>query len=103
MNLTCVPRKKDVVAVCPIVGGKSLKGPSDRMLAQLGYEVSARGVAKMYADFAGTFVIDPVDRGHVKAIELLRTRAVVAPTVMKTRAQKVKLARVVLGKSKRQK
>jgi LPPG:FO 2-phospho-L-lactate transferase len=32
-------RRKVIVAVCPIVGGKSLKGPSDRMLAQLGFDV----------------------------------------------------------------
>jgi len=47
-------RREDVIAVCPIVGGKSLKGPSDKMLAQLGYESSAQGVARMYADFTGT-------------------------------------------------
>ena len=41
-------RKEDVVAVCPIVGGESLKGPSDKMLAQLGYDSSAVGVAKLY-------------------------------------------------------
>ncbi len=89
-------RKERVVAVCPIVGGKSLKGPSDRMLGQLGYEVSARGVAKMYADFVGTLVIDEADRRQVKSIESLGMRAAVMPTVMKTRAQKVKLAREIL-------
>jgi len=38
-------RRNNVAAICPIVGGKSLKGPSDRMLAQLGFDVSASGVA----------------------------------------------------------
>jgi len=47
-------RKRDVIAVCPIVGGKSLKGPSDKMLAQLGHDSSAAGVAKLYADFTST-------------------------------------------------
>ncbi len=51
--------KEKVFAVCPIVGGKSLKGPSDKMLAQLGHDPTALGVAKLYADFTGTFVIDP--------------------------------------------
>src|SRR5258706_11307964 len=54
--------KEKVFAVCPIVGGKSLKGPSDKMLAQLGHEPTALGVAKLYADFTATFVIDPADR-----------------------------------------
>src|SRR5437588_10112857 len=39
-------RRTDVFAVCPIVGGKSLKGPSDKMLAPLGYEATAVGVAR---------------------------------------------------------
>ena len=89
-------RKKDVFAVCPIVGGKSLKGPSDRMLAQLGYEVSARGVARLYADFTGTFVVDPADRAQATSIHSLGMDVAVIPTVMSTLAQKRKLARALL-------
>jgi LPPG:FO 2-phospho-L-lactate transferase len=89
-------RKRDVFAVCPIVGGKSLKGPSDKMLAQLGYEATALGVAKLYADFTWTFVIDPADKEQVPAISALGMKVVVLRTVMKTRAQKRKLARVLL-------
>ncbi|HEV1994661.1 MAG TPA: 2-phospho-L-lactate transferase [Candidatus Acidoferrum sp.] len=90
-------RKRDVIAVCPIVGGKSLKGPSDRMLAQLDYEVSARGVARLYADFAGTFVVDPADRGQVASIRSLGMNVAVVPTVMRTLAQKRKLALALLA------
>jgi LPPG:FO 2-phospho-L-lactate transferase len=89
-------RRQDVIAVCPIVGGKSLKGPSDKMLAQLGYESSARGVAKLYADFTGTFVIDPADKSQARSIENLGMRVAVVPTVMNTPAQKRKLARAIL-------
>jgi LPPG:FO 2-phospho-L-lactate transferase len=89
-------RRKDVIAVCPIVGGKSLKGPSDKMLAQLGYESSASGVAKLYADFTGTFVVDPADQSHVEPIQTLDMRVAVVPTVMKSRADKRKLARGLL-------
>lgn len=89
-------RKRDVIAVCPIVGGKSLKGPSDKMLAQLGYEARALGVAKLYADFAGTFVIDPVDKAGAAEISALGMKAAILPTVMKTHAQKLKLARGLL-------
>jgi LPPG:FO 2-phospho-L-lactate transferase len=90
-------RKKDVVAVCPIVGGKSLKGPSDKMLAQLGYDPSAHAVAKLYSDFIGKFVIDPVDGSQADSIRALDMRVVVLPTVMKTLAQKRKLARALLA------
>lgn len=89
-------RKKDVLAVCPIVGGKSLKGPSDKMLTQLGYEVTALGVAKLYVDFAGTFVIDPADKAQARSIEALGMKVAIVPTVMQTQAQKQKLARALL-------
>lgn len=90
-------RKKNVIAVCPIVGGKSLKGPSDKMLAQLGHEATALGVAKLYADFTGTFVIDPADKALVEPIGNLGMRVEILPTVMKTRGQKRKLARSLLA------
>ncbi len=90
-------RKESVFAVCPIVGGKSLKGPSDKMLAELGHEPSAFGVAKLYADFAGTFVIDPADKMQAGSIRKLGMKVEVVPTVMKTRTQKRKLARALLA------
>ena len=92
-------RKESVIAVCPIVGGKSLKGPSDKMLAELGYEPSAIGVAKLYADFTGTFVIDPADKAQAGSIRNLGMKVEVVPTVMKTRTQKRKLARSLLALS----
>jgi LPPG:FO 2-phospho-L-lactate transferase len=90
-------RRKDVIAVCPIVGGKSLKGPSDKMLAQLGYEASAQGVAKLYSDFTGTFVIDSVDEPQAEDIRALGMDVAVIPTVMKTRGDKRKLARALIS------
>src|SRR5229473_496789 len=89
-------RREKVFAVCPIVGGKSLKGPSDKMLAQLGHQPTALGVAKLYADFTGTFVIDPADKAQASAISALGIKIAILPTVMKTRAQKRKLARALL-------
>jgi LPPG:FO 2-phospho-L-lactate transferase len=89
-------RRANVVAVCPIVAGKSLKGPSDKMLTQLGHDPSAQGVAKLYADFTATFVIDPVDESQADAIQALGMNVVVVPTVMQTRTDKRKLARALL-------
>jgi LPPG:FO 2-phospho-L-lactate transferase len=91
--------KEKVLAVCPIVGGKSLKGPSDKMLAQLGHDATALGVARLYADFTGRFVIDPADESKSADISALAMKVVVLPTVMKTRAQKRKLARTFLSLS----
>ncbi len=50
-----------VLAVSPIIGGRALKGPADRMLASLGDEASALGVARRYAGLVDTFVLDTVD------------------------------------------
>ena len=86
-----------VFAVCPIVGGKSLKGPSDKMLAQLGHEPTALGVARLYAAFTGTFVIDPSDKSQASAITALGMNVEILPTIMKTRAQKCKLASALLS------
>jgi LPPG:FO 2-phospho-L-lactate transferase len=89
--------KEKVFAVCPIVGGKSLKGPSDKMLTQLGHDSSALAVAKLYADFTATFVIDPADKSQSAAISALGMQVAVLPTVMKTLAQKRKLARAIVS------
>ncbi len=91
--------KQKVFAVCPIVGGKSLKGPSDKMLAQLGHDSTALGVAKLYAEFTNTFVIDPEDKAQAASIAALGMKVVTLPTVMKTRPQKRKLARSLLSLS----
>jgi LPPG:FO 2-phospho-L-lactate transferase len=90
-------RRADVGVVCPLVGGKSLKGPSDKMMAELGYEVSAVGAAKLYRDVCGTFVIDELDEAAAAAIEALGMRAVVQPTVMTSTEDKERLARHVLA------
>jgi LPPG:FO 2-phospho-L-lactate transferase len=92
-------QREKVFAVCPIVGGKSLKGPSDKMLTQLGHDSTALGVAKLYADFTGTFIIDPADKSQSSAISALGMKVVILPSVMKSRAQKRKLARSLLSSS----
>ena len=89
-------RRESVVAVCPIVGGKSLKGPSDRMLSQLGFEVSAAGVARMYQDICGTLVIDFADAAQREEIEALGMNIKVCMTVMNSAGDKDALAREVV-------
>ncbi len=88
-----------VVAVSGIVAGKALKGPADRMLASLGHDVSALGVARQYTGIADVFVLDQTDAELAQAVEALGLRAVVAPTVMTDDESRAALARVVLGAS----
>ena len=85
------------VAVCGIVGGKALKGPADRMLASLGHEPSALGVARGFAGLIDAFVIDTVDAGLAPAIEALGMRVVVSDTIMSDDASRLRLARDVLA------
>ena len=82
-----------VVAVSPIVGGVAIKGPAAAMLGSLGHEVSALGVARLYADVAAAFVIDEADRDLAPAIERLGLRVSVTATVMRDAATRTALAR----------
>ena len=90
-------RRDDVVAVSPIIAGAALTGPADRLLTELGHESSVVGVARLYAAFCSTLVIDSADAGLAAAVEAEGVRAVVAPTIMKGPAEAAALARVVLA------
>jgi LPPG:FO 2-phospho-L-lactate transferase len=90
-------RREDVVAVSPIVAGRALKGPADRMLAELGHEVSALGVARLWAPLAGTLVVDEQDAELADNIEAQGMRCIVARSVMSGPKEAADLARAVLG------
>ena len=86
-----------VVGVSPLIGGKTIKGPADRMMASLGMEPSAAGVAKAYADFLEVLVIDDEDAALAPAVEAAGVRAVVAQTIMRGPDEKRALASAVLA------
>ena len=85
------------IAVSPIVGGRALKGPADRMLASLGHEVSTVGVSRMYEGLVSGMVIDGVDEGERLGIEALGMRVLVTAVIMRDEPDRVRLAREVLG------
>ncbi|MGB3329717.1 MAG: 2-phospho-L-lactate transferase [Thermomicrobiales bacterium] len=70
------------IAVSPIIGGKALKGPADKMLATLGHEVSSLGVARIYAGLIDVLAIDTADADLAPAIEALGIHTVVTNTIM---------------------
>jgi LPPG:FO 2-phospho-L-lactate transferase len=80
------------VAVSPIVGGRALKGPADRMLASLGHEVSATGVARMYAGLVDGMVVDRTDEEERAGIEALGMRVLVTQSVMSDAEDRARLA-----------
>ncbi len=85
-----------VIAISPVVGGASLKGPTDRMLAQLGHDVSATQIARLYADFLDAFIVDTQDVGAKAEIEALGLPVYVTNTVMSGANEKLALAQVTV-------
>ena len=85
-----------VATVSPIVGGKALKGPADRMLRDQGREPDAVTIAHLYEGFLDALVIDNVDSELKPRIEALGVDAVVTDTIMDSMEKKAALARTVL-------
>lgn len=90
------PRRDRVVGVSPIVAGAALKGPADRLLREMGFESSVVGVARWYASWVGTLLIDEADAGLAPAVEAEGVRCIVTPTVMSSVARAADLAGAVL-------
>lgn len=86
-------RRSRVVAVSPIVGGRPVKGPADRLMRPLELEVSSVGVARAYRDVCATLVIDEADAKDAPRIEALGLRAVVTDTLMRDSRVAAALAR----------
>jgi len=84
------------IAITPIVGGKALKGPAADMLRDLGHEVSASAVARIYNDFLDIFVLDAMDAELKGEIEANGARVITTNTIMDTAEQKATLARTVI-------
>lgn len=81
-----------IVGISPIVGGKALKGPLDRIMADLGLEVSPYGVAKLYQGVLDGFVIDEADKHLSPRIEKLGMKVVATRIVMNEPEAKTRLA-----------
>ena len=80
------------LAVSPIVGGQALRGPAAKLLGELGHDVSCLGVARQYRGLCDIFLVDEVDRAQADEVSELGMRCEVAPTVMETDEDKLKLA-----------
>ncbi len=96
-----VPR----IAVSPIIGGKAVKGPAAKMMAELGYPVSSLTVARKYAGLIDAMVIDNEDAHLAPGIEALGLRVLTTQTLMRSRedsrvlaAQTLRFAKVSEGR-----
>ena len=86
-----------VIAVSPIVSGLAIKGPAAKMMQELSLPVTAVSVAQHYQGLVDHFVVDEGDATLVAEIEALGMTAAVAPTIMKTLADREALGRFVLS------
>jgi len=85
-----------VVAVSPLVAGKPVKGPADRLLSGLGIEVSVTGVAGLYQDFLDALVIDTQDENQCTRLEQLGLTVIATDTIMNDMEKSVALAQVIM-------
>lgn len=83
-----------VVAVSPIIGGKAVKGPTAKMMTELGLNPSAGAVAQRYGDLLDGYVVDLADTSEIQGI---RPKVTLAQTLMRTLEDREALARVVLS------
>ena len=84
------------VAVSPIVGGAAMKGPAADMMRALGHEVSALGVARLYAGLVDRFVVDTVDAACLPEVRALGMEAVAFDTMMIGDAGRARVAAALL-------
>ena len=87
-------RTAPAVAVSPLIGGRAVKGPADRMLARLAGGTSPAHVASCYGDLIDVLVVDEADAHDV---ENLAVRPVVTKTLMSDREARRRLAEAVLA------
>ncbi len=92
-----VRRRDRVVGVSPIIAGKPVKGPADKLMEPLGIEVSCVGVARAYRDFCAVLVIDSGDADRADEITALGVRPAVADTLMVDARVAAALAREALA------
>jgi len=85
--------KAPVIAVSPIIAGQAVKGPTAKMMHELGLDASAGTVAARYADLLDGYVIDHADMSEVVSID---ARVTLAQTLMTTLEDREALARIVL-------
>jgi len=90
-------RRDDVVAVSPIIDGHALKGPADRLLAELGHEVSCLGVVDFYKGLVGTWIIDEADAARADDVRNRGVHVIVTTTIMAERENAARLAAAVLS------
>jgi LPPG:FO 2-phospho-L-lactate transferase len=88
--------KARAIAISPIIAGKTIKGPADRIMTSMGYKASAEGVAEYYKDIIDEIIIDKLDDHQSNRIERLGIHTIVTNTVMTTLEDAIQLAKIAI-------
>jgi len=97
IKATITANAAPVIAVSPIVNGAAIKGPTAKLMRELGVEPSVVNIARHYHDILDGLVIDTQDHARQDAIEAMGIRVYITNTVMQSRADKAALAQHVLN------
>ncbi len=85
-----------VIAISPLVGGTAVKGPTAKIMAELGVDVSALAVAKHYGELLDGFILDSRDAEMADSLQALGLSIHITDTLMKTLEDRQRLARITL-------
>jgi LPPG:FO 2-phospho-L-lactate transferase len=81
-----------VIAVSPIVHGMAIKGPTAKIMAELGLRASADNIARHYGDLIDGFILDTTDGNMVEQIETPGLKVTSCDTIMKSLEDKIRVA-----------
>jgi LPPG:FO 2-phospho-L-lactate transferase len=96
-NLKDLLKQKRVVAISPIIGGKTIKGPAAKMFNELGIHPSARAVAEHYRDLIDGFILDAVDQSEAEEISHWGIIPLVTNTIMRSTEDRMQLAKDIIN------
>jgi len=96
-NIREIIKQKRIVAVSPIIGGKTLKGPAAKMFEELGIQPSAAAVAEHYRDILTGFILDTIDRSSVELIRGWGIIPLVTETIMRSMEDRMQLAKETIN------
>jgi LPPG:FO 2-phospho-L-lactate transferase len=88
--------KAKKVAVSPMLGDGAFSGPAAGLLSAQGLKPTSEGVARLYKGVVDVLIIDESDRAQAQAIEKTGVSCVLTSTLMKTREDETRLAKVAM-------
>ncbi len=96
LRTAIVESKAKCVAISPLIGGKTVKGPADQMLRAQGYDNNSAAIAEIYQEILQGLMIDSRDAEEISALQAQGVKSIAVPTLMQTRHQKIDLMTQVI-------